>query len=92
MDAYKVFTLDPINFPLGKMRDFVGKLHRDQQHFIVMVDPAVAYKDYPSFNRGKDAGIFLLNSSDRIYQGVVWPGVTAFPDWFSENIQEYWNK
>lgn len=26
-----------------------------------------------------------------IYQGVVWPGVTAFPDWFHPKIQEYWN-
>ncbi|CZT23567.1 related to Alpha/beta-glucosidase agdC [Ramularia collo-cygni] len=83
--------VDPINFPLAKMRRLVDKLHRDQQHFIVMVDPAVAYQDYPSFNRGKEAGIFLQNSSNQIYQGVVWPGVTAYPDWFSQNIQEYWS-
>jgi len=23
--------------------------------------------------------------------GVVWPGVTAFPDWFNQNTQAYWN-
>jgi alpha-glucosidase len=92
MDAFKVFTLDPTNFPLEKMRDFVDQLHQNQQHFIVMVDPAVAYQDYSSFNRGKDAGIFLLNTTDQIYQGIVWPGLTAFPDWFSGNIQQYWNK
>ncbi len=23
--------------------------------------------------------------------GVVWPGVTAFPDWFNPNTQGYWN-
>lgn len=90
MDAYKVFTLDPNNFPLQKMRALVSRLHQAQQHFIVMVDPAVAYQDYASFNRGREAGIFLLNSTDEIYQGVVWPGLTAFPDWFSENMQEYW--
>lgn len=39
MDSHKVFTLDPNNFPLEKMRIFVDKLHQDQQHFIVMVDP-----------------------------------------------------
>lgn len=37
-------------------------------------------------------GIFLRNASDEIYQGIVWPGLTAFPDWFSENIPDYWNK
>lgn len=26
-----------------------------------------------------------------VFPGVVWPGVTAFPDWFSSNVQEYWN-
>jgi alpha-glucosidase len=24
-------------------------------------------------------------------EGVVWPGITAFPDWFNPNAQEYWN-
>ena len=23
--------------------------------------------------------------------GVVWPGITAFPDWFNPNTQGYWN-
>lgn len=23
--------------------------------------------------------------------GAVWPGVTAFPDWFHPNISDYWN-
>ena len=23
--------------------------------------------------------------------GVVWPGVTAFPDWFNPNTQDWWN-
>jgi alpha-glucosidase len=25
-----------------------------------------------------------------VWQGVVWPGVTAFPDWFSQDISAYW--
>lgn len=38
MDGYKVFTLGP-NFPLDKMRKLVSKLHENNQHYIVMVDP-----------------------------------------------------
>jgi len=79
-DARKVFTVDPERFPLEKMRDLVGYLHDHQQHYIVMVDPAVAYQDYPAFNDGED--VFLKTSNGSIYQGVVWPGVTAYPDWF----------
>jgi alpha-glucosidase len=106
MDQYKVFTLGP-KFPINEMRDLVDNLHKNNQHYIVMVDPgqlrkdivdiiiliytAVAYQEYPSFNRGKDADVFLKTNNGSIYKGRVWPGVTAFPDWFHENTQGYWD-
>ncbi|KAF1962356.1 alpha/beta-glucosidase agdC [Byssothecium circinans] len=90
MDRYKVFTLGA-NFPLAKMRDLISNLHKNDQHYIVMVDPAVAYQDYDAFNKGVDADIFLKLNNGSIYKGRVWPGVTAFPDWFHENTQGYWN-
>ncbi|KAF2005735.1 glycoside hydrolase family 31 protein [Amniculicola lignicola CBS 123094] len=90
MDQYKVFTLGE-NFPLDKMRNLVDRLHANNQHYIVMVDPAVAFQDYDAFNNGKAADIFLKNVDGSIYKGRVWPGVTAFPDWFHENAQSYWN-
>jgi alpha-glucosidase len=89
MDSYKVFTLGP-KFPLDSMRKFVDDLHAKDQHYIVMVDPAVAYQDYAAFNNGKNADIFLKHDGS-IYKGRVWPGVTAFPDWFHENTQGYWD-
>jgi alpha-glucosidase len=42
MDGRKVFTLDPQRFPLHKMRQLVTYLHDHDQHYIVMVDPAVS--------------------------------------------------
>lgn len=39
MDRSKVFTLNPVNFPLDKMRELVQILHEHGQHYIVMVDP-----------------------------------------------------
>lgn len=56
-----------------------------------MVDPAVAYQQYGPFQRGVSDNIFLKRANGTIWQGVVWPGVTAFPDWFSANINSYWN-
>lgn len=91
MDARKVFTLDPQRFPLEKVRELVSTLHTRQQHYVMMVDPAVAYQDYPAFNNGAEQGIFMKYSNGSIYEGVVWPGVTAFPDWFNPNTQGYWN-
>ncbi|CAK3784893.1 glycoside hydrolase family 31 [Lecanosticta acicola] len=86
----RVFSLDPERFPLPLMRELVSTLHSRQQHYIVMVDPAVAYQDYAPFNNGKDDGIFMMKNGS-IFRGVVWPGVTAFPDWFHPDTQAYWN-
>lgn len=91
MDARKVFTLDPLRFPLSLMRQLVDYLHTHQQNYIVMVDPAVAYQNYPPFNHGVEDNAFLKFSNGSVYKGVVWPGVTAFPDWFSPTTQGYWN-
>jgi len=91
MDARKVFTLDPQRFPLQKVQELVTYLHNHDLHYIVMVDPAVAYQNYPAFNNGAQQGIFMKFANGSIYQGVVWPGVTAFPDWFNPATQAYWN-
>lgn len=73
------------------MRGLVDHLHAADQHYVVMVDPAVAYQDYAPFHRGVEDDIFLLRANGSVWKGVVWPGVTAFPDWFSANISQYWN-
>lgn len=91
MNKSKVFTLGE-NFPLSEMRAFIDDLHSKDQHYIVMVDPAVAAQDYPSYNNGLDMDIFLRNSDGTVFKGEVWPGVTAFPDWFHSNAQDYWDK
>lgn len=87
----RVFTLDPYRFPLDLVQQLVTHLHDHQQHYIVMVDPAVWSGDYAPFNNGVSDGAFLKNANGSIYQGVVWPGPTAFPDWFASGTQGYWN-
>lgn len=91
MDLRRVFTVDPQRFPMPMMRELVDHLHANDQHYIVMVDPAVAYQDYPPANQGLDDNIFLLRQNGSVWIGVVWPGVTVFPDWFSVNVTSYWN-
>lgn len=91
MDLRRVFSVDPQRFPMPMMRELVDHLHANDQHYIVMVDPAVAYQDYPPANQGLEDNIFLLRQNGSVWIGVVWPGVTVFPDWFSANVTSYWN-
>ncbi|KAL1964558.1 hypothetical protein VTN77DRAFT_6855 [Rasamsonia byssochlamydoides] len=91
MDLRKVFTLDPYRYPLKLVQEVVSYLHSHNQHYIMMVDPAVAYQNYSAFNNGVANDAFLKFANGSIYQGVVWPGPTAFPDWFAPNTQQFWN-
>jgi alpha-glucosidase len=36
------FTTDPQRFPVPKIRELVGYLHDHDQHYIMMVDPAMS--------------------------------------------------
>lgn len=91
MDLRKVFTLDPARFPLARMRELVDYLHAHQQHYVVMVDPAVAYHNNTAYDIGAQEDVFLKASNGSYFVGVVWPGPAVFPDWFHPNTQSYWN-
>ena len=67
-------------------------LHAHNQKQIVMVDPAVAFaSDYYPYSRGAKLDIWLKRDNGSDWLGVVWAGVSVYPDWFSAKIQEYWN-
>ncbi|KAF8528914.1 glycoside hydrolase family 31 protein [Hysterangium stoloniferum] len=93
MDRRRTFTNDPDYFPTPKLREIVDYLHSHQQRYIMMVDPAVAFiqdQGYPTFDRGIAADIYLKNPNGTIYKGLVWPGVTAFPDWYNPSTEGFW--
>lgn len=52
-----MFTNDPERYPLEKVRELVDYLHDHDQHYIVMVDPAVSASSK-----------CLLSSMTRVYR------------------------
>ncbi|VDB84529.1 unnamed protein product [Peniophora sp. CBMAI 1063] len=94
MDRRRIFTVDPEYFPMDRVREIVDYLHSNDQKYIVMTDPAVAYtpdEDYAPYHRGTDMDVWIKAPNGSASLGLVWPGVTVYPDWFHPNISEYWN-
>lgn len=92
-------TLDPDRFALDKVQYVVNTLKESGRDFIVMVDPAVfsgtpnsSVESYETYQNGVEKDIFMKLDSGDIYQGVVWPGPTAFPDWTHPNAQQWWTQ
>ncbi|GMH26033.1 hypothetical protein Nepgr_027876 [Nepenthes gracilis] len=78
MDRHEDFSLDPVQFPLDKMRQFIGQLHKNGQRYGVIVEPAIGVnKTYGTFIRGMQEDIFIKRDGVP-YMGVVWPGPSYF--------------
>ena len=54
------------------MQGIVDHLHASSQHYILMVNPSIAYQQYAPFKRGVEDNIFLLRNNGSIWKGVVW--------------------
>jgi alpha-glucosidase len=91
MDGGAGFTLNPTNYPLDKMREFVSGLHSRGQHYVMILDSGIHRDDsYGPFNRGAAQEAFLKAADRSLYLGLQWPGTVVWPDWFAPNTQDWW--
>jgi alpha-glucosidase (family GH31 glycosyl hydrolase) len=91
MDGKKDFTLDPVNFPAAEMNKLLAKLHSSGQHYVLIIDPGIANQNgYPAWDDGLSQGVFLKDKYGNVFIGRVWPGSTAFPDFFNPRAANYW--
>lgn len=93
MDRRRIFTIDPERFPADLYKDLVDTLHARDQHYIVMVDPAVFYKESnPALEAGLKYDTFMKEKDGSPYQCVVWSGPSHYPDFFHPASQKFWSE
>lgn len=91
MDGYRVFTWDKSRFPDPKR--MVGDLLEDGFHTVVIIDPGIkADPAYTAYQSGKAGGHFVRMPDGSEFQGAVWPGTCAFPDFTSPSARDWWGK
>jgi alpha-glucosidase len=91
MEGYRVFTWNKKLFPDPKKT--LSALDRMGFRAVTIVDPGVKVEDgNPNFESGKKDEVFCVTEQGSIYQGQVWPGRTAFPDFASSPGREWWGE
>ena len=91
MNKYKIFTYDQTAF--DGLPQFVNDtLHKAyNMKFINIIDPGI-HNDtsYQAYVDGMEQDIYIKNADGTVYIGQVWPGSTAFPDFWRNSTIEWW--
>lgn len=89
MDGYRVFTWDKKDFPQPK--GLMADLREDGFRAVTIVDPGVKVdRAYTVYQQGRRGGHFIKHSNGKEYNGSVWPGRSAFPDFHRAETRAWW--
>lgn len=89
MDGYRVFTWDKKDFPRPKQ--MIADLRRGGFRPVAIVDPGVKVDDgYFLYDEGRAGDHFVKHPDGREYNGAVWPGPSAFPDFHRAATRAWW--
>ena len=83
MNGFRVFTFDPKG-----LNDY---LHARDFKSVFMIDPGVKQDSlYSVYQEGSAGNHWVLDSLGNEYNGEVWPGQVAFPDYTRPETQKWW--
>lgn len=90
MQNYKVFTFDSLAFPNpSEVNDF---LHEHDFKSVWMIDPGIKKEPgYFVYDQGTAGDHWIKTSAGSEYNGEVWPGVCAFPDFTRPETRDWWS-
>lgn len=89
MNDFRVFTVDEDKFP--QFKEMIEELKNKNIDVVPIVDPGVK-KDiqYSVYLEGMSNNYFCKYIDGTVYYGDVWPGKSAFPDFFNPVVQKWW--
>lgn len=92
MQDYKVFTVDKARFP--DVRKMSAELREKGIRLISILDPGVKVeKGFSVYEEGKNRGFFCQRTDGKgDFVGAVWPGPSVFPDFFREEVRQWWGE
>jgi alpha-glucosidase len=89
MDGHRVFTWDPVRFP--DPARLAADLEELGMRIVTIVDPGVKLDpEYHVYRSGLDGDHFCRRATGEIYEGAVWAGRSAFPDFTREQTRAWW--
>jgi alpha-glucosidase len=90
MDAFRVFTFSPTEFPDPKALN--AYLHARGFKSVWMIDPGVkAEPGYRIYDSGTAADVWVHDAQGRVFRGEVWPRVCVFPDFTRPETRSWWS-
>lgn len=90
MDGYRIFTFNPEHFPNPTATN--EYLHTKGFKSVWMIDPSVkAEAGYWVYDSGSKCDVWVKTPNHKEFNGVVWPGMCAFPDFTSPETREWWS-
>jgi alpha-glucosidase len=89
MDGYRIFTWNKSRFPdpPGMLAD----LRKEGFRVVTIIDPGVKVDpNYWVYEQGLAGNDFVKMPDGKIFVGKVWPGDSAWPDFTSPKVREWW--
>ncbi len=91
MEGFRVFTYAKEHFPKGVPKA-IDKGARNRRRIVPIIDPGVKMDPgYAVYDDGAAQNVFCLNPEGQPFIGVVWPGLTAFPDFSLPRARDWWS-
>jgi alpha-glucosidase len=89
MEGFKIFTWNKETF--AEPKQFIDKLKAMNFKLVTIVDPGIKVEEgYQQYKEGVERGYFATYPNGENYVGEVWPGRCHFPDFFREDVREWW--